>query len=279
MKNNVDKKFSGDERWKYVPRQKICVKLIGKMNLPKDSKILDVGCGDGNFLNILKNDFKLDCYGVEFSNKLIKECPKTLKIVKGNVENKIPFSKKFFDVILAFELIEHLCNVDKFLNESNRVLKNNGLLIITTPNHVSWYNRLLFLIGRQPIFQEVSTQDGCVGAGFLDKYKLTKEPMGHIRNFNYYSITDILRLHGFEIIYYKGVNYEHFPNIISLIDRFFNNFKKLSSIIVVVAIKNKEGVKLRKSITDYSFPLIERKKMNKIKYYDHYNGIIYGKTK
>lgn len=53
-----------------------------------------------------------------------------------------PFKSKSFDMIVSFEVIEHLWNYEKFLLECNRLLKDKGLLIISTPNRNSLINRI-----------------------------------------------------------------------------------------------------------------------------------------
>ena len=61
--------------------------------------------------------------------------------VKGDAEC-MPVKDRSFDVVLAGELIEHLCHPAEFLKECGRVLKKGGRLIITTPNRDSLVNRL-----------------------------------------------------------------------------------------------------------------------------------------
>lgn len=63
------------------------------------------------------------------------------RYIKGSAE-KMPFKKNSFDTIIAGELVEHLKNPEKFIKESNRVLRKNGKLVITTPNKDSLVNRI-----------------------------------------------------------------------------------------------------------------------------------------
>ena len=96
-------------------------------------KILDVGC-DSHFLHDeIKNN---DTIGLDIIIKHVKD-----KIIKGDGQN-MPIKSESFDSIVAGEIIEHLENPEIFLKESYRVLKENGKLIITTPNRKSWWNRI-----------------------------------------------------------------------------------------------------------------------------------------
>ena len=102
-----------------------------------NGKVLDVGYVSGDLHNSIrkkisgKNLFGLDTH--------VKKQTKNHR--KGTAE-KIPFEKNYFDCVVAGELIEHVKKPALFLKEANRVLKNNGLLIITTPNKKSLINRV-----------------------------------------------------------------------------------------------------------------------------------------
>ena len=73
-------------------------------------------------------------------------------------KGKIPFKSKYFDSISLLEIIEHLSDRDisKILNESYRVLKENGKLFITTPNYYSFWPILEFIINQ---FSDVSYEE------------------------------------------------------------------------------------------------------------------------
>ncbi|WP_201334303.1 MULTISPECIES: methyltransferase domain-containing protein [unclassified Nitratiruptor] len=99
--------------------------------LPKDKKVkvLDVGCGKGVIINELRKGFKnIEFFGIDpiFEEKYI---------LKGSVYN-IPFKENFFDMVMAFEVLQHTY-IDSALKEIKRVLKNNGEIIIGERNPYS----------------------------------------------------------------------------------------------------------------------------------------------
>ena len=68
-----------------------------------------------------------------------------IKCHKGNLGEDLPFENGSYDLVIAVEGIEHLENQYHFVNECNRILKPEGILIITTPNIVSFASRVKFL--------------------------------------------------------------------------------------------------------------------------------------
>ena len=102
-----------------------------------DGKILDVGFDHGSLHTKIKQKFEeKNIYGIDI---IVKNPSKHYK--KGTAE-KIPFEKKFFDSVVAGELIEHLKKPELFVKEAKRVLKKNGVLVLTTPNRKSFVNRI-----------------------------------------------------------------------------------------------------------------------------------------
>lgn len=64
----------------------------------------------------------------------------------------LPFKDNFADILFAGEVIEHLLNPFNFLKELNRILKKDGILILSTPNLASFKNRIKLLFGLMPNF-------------------------------------------------------------------------------------------------------------------------------
>lgn len=96
-------------------------------------KILDIGCEYGNLHSLIYNK---NLYGLDLNPKEYRK-----NVVKGDAQS-IPFRNSTFNSLVCGELIEHLENPKKFLQECKRILKKNGLIILSTPNKNSLINKL-----------------------------------------------------------------------------------------------------------------------------------------
>src|SRR5690606_16552983 len=106
------------------------------------------------------------------------------------ITKSLPFEKNEFDCVILGEVIEHVPNTDFVLQEIRRVLKKNGTLLISTPNLVSWANRILVPLGIQPLFTEVSNE---VNLGrFFSFLGQGGKVQGHLRIFTFKSLEEIL---------------------------------------------------------------------------------------
>ena len=102
--------------------------------------VLDAACGTGYGSDIIASVAK-EVYGVDISQEAINyanshfTANSNLKYIRGDI-TKLPFEKGKFDVVVSFETIEHVDGKmqAKFLKEIKRVLKPEGVLIISTPN-------------------------------------------------------------------------------------------------------------------------------------------------
>lgn len=115
------------------------IKYFLKFNIPKNAKILDVGCNYGTLIfNLYKNGYQ-SVYGIDINKKSIQQGENLYQEISERIKwydgETFPFDKETFDVILMFDVIEHIPNVEQFFkNELYRVLKYGGLLIFQTPN-------------------------------------------------------------------------------------------------------------------------------------------------
>lgn len=111
-----------------------------KTKIPsKNPKILDIGCSYGSLVNHLYKTGYKDVYGIETNENHIqkgrKEYPKLSKRIKCYEGSVLPYENCSFDVVLMFDVIEHIPNVKDFLREQvYRVLRKNGTFIFQTPN-------------------------------------------------------------------------------------------------------------------------------------------------
>jgi len=112
-------------------RQKKYVKYFRKGEL-----VLDVGCGRGEFLELLKQN-NIKGQGIDSDPQMIDLClQKNLKAVNSSVMNHLSPLKEFYDGIFASHVLEHLPpdSVTEFIGNCHRALKPQGKLIAITPN-------------------------------------------------------------------------------------------------------------------------------------------------
>ena len=106
--------------------------LFEKYDLKSKSKILDLGCGRGEFLRGF-----IDCgmqgYGFDMSDSAKNLCHDA-EIKVGDLNERLPYDDNFFDVIYSKSVIEHLYYPEKITIEANRILKPGGLIITMCPN-------------------------------------------------------------------------------------------------------------------------------------------------
>ncbi len=120
---------------------------IIKNHFPSQSKIkyLDIGAGKGGFTKQIKEACSLDATACDFHSERFE--PQDIPIDKVDVcEGKLPYQDNSFDLITCVEVIEHLPSYDNLLNEAKRILKNGGLLIITTPNTLNMNSRISYFL-------------------------------------------------------------------------------------------------------------------------------------
>ncbi len=144
-------------------------------------KILDIGCGDGNFLEGFAGWEK---HGVEISGLCKKAQERGVNAIRANVEEGLPYKDGEFDAISAQMIIEHLIDTDKFLDECKRALKPGGILVISTCNLASPRVMLRLAVGIQPDIISYSLYDGC----------------RHTRYYTFGSLKSQLEKHGFAVV-------------------------------------------------------------------------------
>lgn len=114
------------------------LKSIETFHPEKPRSILDIGAADGLMLNNLKEAFPaVTCIGIEYANDLIA-CgkSKTICLLQGNAL-ALPIKDSEFDVVIATAIIEHVSDPVQLIWEAFRVLRKNGIFIVTTP-HPFW---------------------------------------------------------------------------------------------------------------------------------------------
>jgi methionine biosynthesis protein MetW len=116
-----------------------------------NSRVLDVGCGDGNLLLHLKKNKKVDGRGIEIDQKKVQESvAKGLAVIEGDAEKDlISYPNSSFDFAILNQSLQQFYDPRKVMNELLRIAKK---AIITIPNFGYWKVRLqLVLRGTMPV--------------------------------------------------------------------------------------------------------------------------------
>jgi SAM-dependent methyltransferase len=105
--------------------------------LVEGKRVLDAGCGVGYGSSILAGAGAAEVVGVDISDEVLQAVRHTLhpgvRLERADVR-KLPFDEDSFDVVVSFELIEHLARPAKALDEFVRVMRSDGLLVLSSPN-------------------------------------------------------------------------------------------------------------------------------------------------
>ena len=125
-------------------------KIISDL-IEKNTRVLDVGCGDGILMEYLKYNKKIDIRGIEISKDNVQKClSKGLTVIEGDAEKDLlQFPDGSFDFVILSQTLQAFLNPEIVIKELLRVGKK---AIVTIPNFGFWKVRLHLLIkGTMPI--------------------------------------------------------------------------------------------------------------------------------
>ena len=121
-------------------------KQVAKL-IPPNSKILDIGCNNGDIRSFFENP---NYFGVDLDKELINQLIEkgiSAKRVDLNKE-PIPFENEKFEYILLLDIIEHVVNPKKLLENAKKQLNPHGKMIITLPNDYHFLNKIRFVLNK-----------------------------------------------------------------------------------------------------------------------------------
>ena len=158
--------------------------------LPAGARVLDAGCGNG-FISgeLLKRGFRV--LGIDVSESGIDICRREYSEGKFEVASICDpdierLAGNEFDAIVASEVVEHLYSPAEFLDNCHSLLKESGILVLSTPYHGYLKNLLLALAGKLEVHFQASHEGG------------------HIKFWSRRSLADLLEAHSFRVVSIVG---------------------------------------------------------------------------
>jgi SAM-dependent methyltransferase len=119
--------------WWFVVRRKLLKLILKSVDVPTNCLTLDIGCGAGSNLKVLVSE-GLNAIGLDkslYAITLVRTKEKSQLLV-GDL-NRLPIKTKSVGLIIAMDILEHLEDDSKGINESYRTLSKGGVLILTVP--------------------------------------------------------------------------------------------------------------------------------------------------
>jgi len=215
----------------FEERISFLLKLIKKiLNKKKKIKILEVGSHSGAFIKLLTDELSrikklkhVDIMGIDIDKKAIKKpVSKNISLHNYSAEDFVKKTNKRFDIILHFELIEHLQDPFKFCNALHNLLNDEGLMYFHTPNSLGLDNMAVTYNDFRPLAHGIF-------------------PPMHLNAFNTANITHFLIRTGFKV---KSIETPGYFDV----DIVKNFAKKNSDWSIMNKIKSKQNLAIIQSL-------------------------------
>jgi 2-polyprenyl-3-methyl-5-hydroxy-6-metoxy-1,4-benzoquinol methylase len=130
----------GMREWYYLHEDKTEFEYSNSYIKEFDS-VLDIGSGRGAFTKYI--DKKVDYVGLELSSKAVTYAQKeNINVIEETIENHSINNKNKYDVVVSFQVLEHITNINSFVSASIDTIKPNGLFIIAVPNNDSFIKNI-----------------------------------------------------------------------------------------------------------------------------------------
>jgi 2-polyprenyl-3-methyl-5-hydroxy-6-metoxy-1,4-benzoquinol methylase len=204
--------------------------LVAFEKYVKRGRLLDIGCGTGNFV-FRARELGWEAYGVEVSKRYsdLLRHELRLNVVNTSVE-EANFSSNFFDVVILNHVLEHLCDPKSVLKKIHKFLKQGGILVLYMPNELeSLYSKLML-------------------ENFLFYFQPRDRPTDHLYFFNKKTIELLLRKTGYKVIRLTtgnlriNTNHKNRYGLVGDVAKktycWLANLLKMGDIMNVIAIKN-----------------------------------------
>lgn len=212
----------------------------------KSGNWLDLGCDDGSWTERLSQQLvrkRISWYGVEVVKERARLAEsKGIKVSTSSLTRKLPFKDNFFSLVHSNQVIEHLVDLDLFLSEVYRVLKPNGIFVVSTENPASWHNIAALILGWQMFSQtNISVKKRSIGNPMAifsnDEFAFDSSSTNyawlHQKLLTPRALSELLAVHDYSVVDRIGAGYHPLPSKFARADINHSHF------YVIAARKNK----------------------------------------
>jgi len=160
--------------------------------VPTEARVaLEIGCGDGNFAELLLSRGVLEVWGIEYEKEQADIAQKRMtKVLVGDVAEQLTrLPDNYFDVIICNDVLEHLIDPYTVISKLRHKLKKEGVMISSIPNIRYFRNLFDYFFNKNWDYTD---------SGIMDKT--------HFRFFTYRSIRKMFESNGYEVVKMEGIN-------------------------------------------------------------------------
>lgn len=160
--------------------------------VPREAKVvLEVGCGDGNFAELLLSRGATEVWGIEYEKDQAELAKKRMaKVLVGDVAEQLGgLPETYFDAIICNDVLEHLIDPYTVISKLKSKLKKDGVMISSIPNIRYFRNLFDYFFNKNWDYTD---------SGIMDKT--------HFRFFTYRSIRKMFEANGYEVVKLVGIN-------------------------------------------------------------------------
>jgi ubiquinone/menaquinone biosynthesis C-methylase UbiE len=194
--------------------------------------LLDCGCNKGDFSEKVAGILGTSqVIGIELNTTLAQQANRRgIQTLQADLNSSLPLHSESIDVITAFNVVEHLIETQQFIEETYRILKPGGYVVIDTPNLASWHNIAALVMGLQPfsgpnitsmtesdipLIRRMHRRAHDLPEEMEEFYSTEPERHRHIVVVAYRSLLKAMKRAGFTIEHAVGFGYYPFPPAIA----------------------------------------------------------------
>lgn len=200
--------------------------------IKEGDNVLDIGSGRGAFIKFI--DKKTTYTGLELSSKAVEFAQnENINVLEKTIEEFSKENKYNQDVVVTFQVLEHITDIDSFIKSAMLTLKQNGLFIIAVPNNMSFIrdaqNNLLNLPPHHLLHWNETALKYIAKKYHLEIIDIYKEQVTNVHKTWYYSIQISKLIRKFLRIDTKSVNRTFMNKIIQKTSSILSRMAKYSS--------------------------------------------------